>query len=193
MNEGKAACPPPIERSIEVSWEQRAAFDRFCHRFAEWWPVQSHSIGERRVERLIFEPRVDGIICEEHADGRRFQWGQVTLWDPPNKVGFAWHPSRHPETAQDVEVSFIATPQGTKVTLTSWGWERWGRGAKAARRGYHMGWGYILKVFGQQRTLGMSVLDLMIPVARFMQWMRGGLDAAINRAGGEITRAERPQ
>lgn len=184
---------PPIERSLSVSWDPVAAFERFTVKFAEWWPVGTHSIGESRVARLVFETRLGGRIYEEHKGGRRFQWGQVVTWEPPRRVGFTWHPSRDPETAQHVEIEFKPEGTGTLVTLAAWGWERWGRGAARARRGYRVGWGYVLNVWAERRTGSMRVLDVVAGVARAVQWARGGLDGAIARSGGEILSDQGPR
>lgn len=97
---------PPIKRSISVSWSPETAFRRFTEEFGSWWPSRTHSIGGERIKQLVFEQREGGRIYEEHTDGRRFQWGQVTLWDPPTRVSFTWHPSRDPSTAQNVEIEF---------------------------------------------------------------------------------------
>jgi len=181
---------PPIVRSVSVPWDQAAAFERFTARFGEWWPSHTHSIGEKRIARVVFEMRIDGRIFEKHKDDRRFQWGQITSWDPPRSVGFTWHPSRDPSTAQDVTVEFLAQGAGTEVRLTSSGWERWGKGAKGAQRMYSAGWNYMLHVWAGRRTLSMRTMDGMMIVARIVQFLRGGLDASIARAGGEITGRE---
>ena len=106
---------PPICRSISVSWDQAAAFRRFTADFGTWWPSGSHSIGGPLVRRIVFEPKVGGCIYEEHLDGRRFQWGEIRLWEPPQRVEFTWHPAREPETAQDVAVAFVPEGSGTRV------------------------------------------------------------------------------
>jgi hypothetical protein len=101
-------------------------------------------------------------------------------------VGFTWHPSRDAGTAQDVEVRFLPEGTGTRLELTSSGWERWGKNASRARRGYDVGWGYVLNVWAGRRTARMAVMDGVILVVRGVQWMRGGLDGAIARAGGAM-------
>lgn len=73
---------PPIKRSISVSWSPETAFRRFTEEFGSWWPSRTHSIGGERIKQLVFEQHEGGRIYEEHMDGRRFQWGQVTLWEP---------------------------------------------------------------------------------------------------------------
>ena len=97
----------PIVRSVLVSWSQEAAFRRFAGEFSSSWPWRTHSIGGKRVARLVLEQWVGGRIYEEHVDGRRFQWGTVLEWDPPSRLKFTFHPARDPSSAQDVEVRFL--------------------------------------------------------------------------------------
>lgn len=181
---------PPVRRSISVSWTPDAAFQRFTAEFGSWWPSQTHSIGGDRIQRIVFEERLGGRIYEEHKDGRRFQWGQVTIWDPPKRVKFSWHPARDPSTSQDVDIEFKAEGKGTRVELTSTGWERWGRKANRARKAYNVGWGYVLNVWAGRRTVGMSVLDTITTLLNLAMKLRGGRDGEIARAGGEIPSAQ---
>jgi hypothetical protein len=89
-------------------------------------------------------------------------------------------------TAQDVLIEFLPEGSGTLLRLTADVWERWGRGAARARKGYRVGWGYVLNVWAGRRTAGMSVLDAVAGGINFVQKLRGGVDAEIARAGGEI-------
>jgi uncharacterized protein YndB with AHSA1/START domain len=180
---------PPIRRSISVSWDPDTAFRRFTTDFGSWWPSKTHSIGGARVRRIVFEPQAGGRIYEEHDDGRRFQWGQIAEWNPPRRVAFTWHPARDPATAQDVVVEFAAERTGTRVELTASGWERWGKNASRAHRGYNVGWAYILNVWANRRTAKMALLDAVVAVIGFVQRFRGGVDGEIARARGEIPHA----
>ena len=180
---------PPVERSVSVSWDQEAAFRRFTFDFACWWPWRTHSIGGERVKEVVFEPRVGGRIFEEHLDGRRFQWGQVLEWDPPRRVKFTFHPSRAPSTAQEVEVRFLPEESGTRLQLVATKWENWGPDARRARKGYHVGWGYVLKVWAGRRTFDMRLLAALAAARGLIARLRGGTDAAIAKAGGEISGA----
>ena len=180
---------PPVVRSVLVSWTQEAAFRRFTAEFAAWWPWRTHSIGGARVRRVVFEPRVGGRIFEEHLDGRRFQWGTVLEWEPPARVKFTFHPTREAESAQDVEVRFHPEPEGTRLELTATKWENWGKGSVRARKGYEAGWGYVLNVWAGRRTSGMRLMEGMAGVMRLVERLRGGVDATIARAGGELPRA----
>ncbi|MGH9960406.1 MAG: SRPBCC domain-containing protein [Pyrinomonadaceae bacterium] len=180
---------PPIRRSISVSMNQESAFRKFTEEFGSWWPGRTHSVGGDRVKRLVFEQYEGGRIYEEHLDGRRFQWGQVILWEPPSRVKFSWHPGREPSSSQEVDIEFKAEGAGTRLELTSTGWERWGRNAQRARKGYNIGWAYVLNVWAGRRTVGMAVLEAVTAVSNFAMRLRGGRDAEVARAGGEITSA----
>jgi uncharacterized protein YndB with AHSA1/START domain len=182
----KPSLIPPIKRSVSVSWDQQTAFTRFTSEFGSWWPSHSHSVGGDRVRKQIFEKHVGGGIYEEHRDGRRFQWGQILAWDPPRRLKFTWHPSRDPSTAQDVEIEFLAEGRGTRLELISTGWERWGRRARMARRGYDTGWGYILGVWAGKRTVRMYALELVTSALNLGMRLFGGRDAEIARAKGEM-------
>lgn len=188
------SAPPPIRRSVTVSWSPAAAFRRFTEEFGKWWPHGTFSIGSERIVRVVFEPRVGGRIFEEHRDGRRFQWGEIVEIDPPRRVRFSWHPAREPATAQDVEVRFVPDGGGTRVELVAAGWERWGDDAEArrARKGYDIGWGYVLNVCIERRTVKMRAFDVLVAGMRLVNRFRGGVDASIARARGEIP-ADNPQ
>ena len=58
---------------------------------------------------------------------------------------FNWHPSRDESTAQDVEVQFTPDGAGTRVVLIS-DKDKWGNNAHRARKGYDVGWAYVLNV-----------------------------------------------
>ena len=149
--------PEPIRRSIGVPWNQHAAFERFTSHFGDWWPRYSHSIGGKRVKRLVFECRVGGLIYEEHYDGTRMLWGTVTAFDAPNRVAFTFHPSREESDAQLIEVRFLPNGVGTRVELTSSGWEKMGKSAQRAYGAYRLNWGAALDRFAE-RFSGVVVL-----------------------------------
>ncbi len=182
---------PPVRRSVSVSWDLETAFRRFTAEFAEWWPRATHSIGGKRVERIVFECRVGGQIIEELRDGRRFQWGKITQWDPPHRVGFTWHPSRDPREAQDVEVSFQPEGGGTRVELVSTGWERLGVRGRRARRAYHIGWGSVLDVFAGRRSAAIAIFAVISGLMTLALRVTGRLERAIDQAGGRLPPASR--
>ncbi len=177
---------PPVVRATSVPWSPDEAFRRFTADFAKWWPVSTHSIGSDRVKRVVFECQLGGWIYEEFKDGQRFQWGRVTAWDPPRQVALTWHPSKDEEQAQDVVIRFEAVGAGTRVTLTSTGWEKLGARAARERKGYDIGWGSILDVFAGRRTVTTFVFAFLSHAITFYFRITGRLDGEIARAGGRM-------
>jgi uncharacterized protein YndB with AHSA1/START domain len=177
---------PPVRRDVVVSWNQEAAFQRFTRDFASWWPSSTHSIGASQVQRVVFECRQGGRIFEELKDGRRFQWGVITAWEPPRQVSFTWHPSRDEREAQDVTVTFTPQAGGTKVELVSTGWEKLGTRAARERKGYAIGWGSILDVFAGKRSFVMLLFAAISKGTRLYLKLTGKLEAEINKSGGRM-------
>lgn len=177
---------PDIRRSISVSWNPDDAFRRFTADFAAWWPRGTHSIGGRLVKAIVFECRVGGRIFEELRDGRRFLWGRVTAFDPPRRVAFTWHPSREQVEAQDVTITFTPEATGTRVELVSSGWDRLGPKARGMRRGYDIGWGSVLDAWVGRRSAVIMLFTVISGVMTVWRRMTGGLDAAIDKAGGRM-------
>ncbi len=182
---------PPVRRSILVAWDPEAAFRRFTEEFGSWWPSATHSIGGDRVLRIGFECRVGGLITEELKDGRRFQWGTVTAWDPPRRVAFTWHPSRDEAQAQDVEVRFVAEEKGTRVELLSSGWERLGTRARSARRGYDIGWGSVLDAYAGRKSATLALFAVLSGGVTWYLKITGRLESTIDRAGGRLPAASK--
>ncbi len=175
----------PVVQTVVVERTPAEAFRHFTD-FEAWWPRATHSVGGPRVSAVVFEPRAGGKIFEKHVDGRCFQWGEVRQWSPAESVIFTWHPSRDALTAQTVAVRFAAEGRGTRVTLTATDWERWGNGASRARRGYHMGWRWILNRWAGVGGVWMFFVDGLTLLMQGVQWFRGGPSASLVRARGEI-------
>ena len=177
---------PPVRRSVLVSWDPAAAYRRFTADFATWWPSSTHSIGGKKVQRIIFDCRVGGQIVEELVDGRRYLWGTVTLVEPPHRVGFTWHPSREKDSAQDVVVSFQAEGTGTRVELVSTGWERLGARGRREQKGYSIGWGSILDIYAGRSSAVIVLFAMISKTMTFFLTVTGKLEKSIDQAGGRL-------
>jgi len=151
MTERMRRPQPPVVKSVEVAWTPEAAFRRFTAEIATWWPLRTHSVAGARARSVVFESHVGGRIYEIAADGATSMWGTVLAWEPPHRVAFSFHPGRGEEMAQPVEVRFVATAAGTRLELTHAGWEKLGRLAPFARRGYTVGWAYVLDLWAARR------------------------------------------
>lgn len=172
----------PLHKTITVPWTPQAAFRRFTEEIGTWWPYRTHSVGGKEVDRIGFDGRVGGEIYEVHRGGARHVWGTVKEWQPPVRVVFTWHPGQDPSTHQDIEVRFSVVPGGTRLDLVHTGWERLGKLAKVARRGYPIGWEYVLRIYADRRkspiVLGIAALT----------WVIGMVQVMLKRAGPEDKR-----
>lgn len=130
----------PVARSVQVSCTPRDAFRIFTDEIDSWWPLATHSVGREQTTACFFEGREGGRIYETQADGSLHMWGTVTVWQPPARVVFSWHPGRDADTAQEIELRFIEQSDGTLVELEHRGWETLGERAAEVREAYQTGW-----------------------------------------------------
>lgn len=142
----------PVIKIVTVRADQLSAFGRFTSEMASWWPLPSHSVGGLNAETVVMEGRVGGRIIERIRGGGESVWGTISAWDPPRRVAFSWHPGDPAEKATNVEVRFVAIDSArTRVELEHVGFERLGAMAKKARRGYPIGWAYVLGLYAGKR------------------------------------------
>lgn len=172
---GAIAAYPPIRKSIRVEAPPERAFLRFTAEMGSWWPLASHSIGQRESETVAMAGRVGGRIVERVRGGEESVWGTVTAWEPPRRIAFTWHPGHKVEEAQDVEVRFSPSGTGTLVELEHSGFERLGKLARRAYRGYPMGWDYVLGLYAERRGAYQLFLGALTAVLMFaMRLFRKG-------------------
>ena len=111
-----------VRREITVSCSPERAFDLFTTRMIEWWPAEHH-LAASPVVAITVEPRVGGRVYDRCEDGSESCWGQVTQWDPPARLGFAWMITSTWQLESDVEkasrvaVSFLPEGDRTRVVL----------------------------------------------------------------------------
>jgi uncharacterized protein YndB with AHSA1/START domain len=136
----------PVRRTVQVSCTARVAFRVFTDEIDSWWPLAAHSVGQGRAVGCYFEGREGGRIYETLRDGSLHLWGTVTVWDPPRRVVFSWHPGRDAGSAQEVELTFEDQAGGsTRVELTHRGWEALGERGADVREAYQSGWSGVLE------------------------------------------------
>jgi hypothetical protein len=140
----------PIRKTVVVDLAQEAAFLLFTQAMPSWWPVGSHSIGGARAREARFEGGVGGRIYEVLDDGTEYDWGRVTVWEPPQRFVCSWDPSVEARTPTEVQVRFIAeAADRTRVDLEHRGWEAIGERARLGRESYAGagGWTQVLSEY----------------------------------------------
>jgi uncharacterized protein YndB with AHSA1/START domain len=140
---------PPVTRSVTVHQDQATTFDLFVSRIGEWWPAEGFSVGREKVATVVIEPQAGGRVYERWEDGTEHDWGEVLVYEPPQRVVMSWSPGQPDHPHSEVEVVFTTEADGaaTTVALEHRGWERLGDNGQKLRDGYDQGWPSVLGRF----------------------------------------------
>ena len=79
--------------------------------------------------------------------GAEHDWGEVTVWEPPERLGYLWHLRRDRADATDVEIRFVPRGASTRVEIEHRGWERLGADGVSWRDRNQGGWEGLLPHF----------------------------------------------
>lgn len=138
-----------VRESVEVDCALEEAFDLFTSRMGEWWPLDKASYGGERARDIFLEPRVGGRFFERFIDGDELQVGTVTACDPPRVIVFTWRTADW-EGETEVEVTFTAEQQGTRVDLEHRGFERLGSIGPDVAAKFRGGWPGVMAAYAAQ-------------------------------------------
>ena len=142
----------PISLAFELSCPPEHAFDVWTSRIAAWWPLDHTVTGEAGLS-VVLEGRSGGRIFERTPRGDEHDWGEVTAWEPPARLGYLWHLRQDRARPTEVEIRFVPLPGSrTRVEIEHRGWERLGDDAVVMRERNHGGWASLLPHFVQAAT-----------------------------------------
>lgn len=114
----------PLILAFEVNCPVEHAFTVWTSRIDTWWPAD-HTVSGRSEAQVIIEPRIGGRIFERTPDGVEHDWGRVTVWEPPSRLGYRWYLLREPADATDVDIRFLRNDAGaTRIEIEHRGWQR---------------------------------------------------------------------
>jgi hypothetical protein len=137
----------PLRLSYEIDCAPEHAFEVWTTRTAAWWP-KGHSVSGNADTSVVLEPREGGRIFERTPDGAEIDWGEITLWEPPRRLGYLWHINRDRSDATDVELTFVGLDDGTtRLEILHTGWERLGAQGGEWREANTGGWNALLPSF----------------------------------------------
>ncbi len=142
----------PIHATVTVHRTPEDAFRVFTQEMGSWWPLQAFSMAEEsegqvKAESVVFEEHEGGRVYEVMSDGNEGTWATILAWDPPRRLVLAWKPNLTDNPPTELEVTFTADGEGTRVDLEHRGWERLGATAEEARSGYGENWNGVLALF----------------------------------------------
>jgi activator of HSP90 ATPase len=114
--------------ALRVKANPARAFDAFTQEIAAWWQANElFQFTPRSPGRLAFEPPGqgrDGRFTETLANGKVFEIGRVSVWEPGARLVFGWRQAAFGAgQATEVEVRFEAVGDETRVTVEHRGWD----------------------------------------------------------------------
>jgi uncharacterized protein YndB with AHSA1/START domain len=134
----------PLRLSFEVACPMAHAFTVWTSGIGTWWPADHTVSGEPNAD-VVLERWVGGRIYERTPDGTVHEWGQVSAWEPPDRLAYSWFIRTDRSDATDVEIRFVRVDSAaTRVEITHTGWERLGSRGPAWRERNHGGWSTLL-------------------------------------------------
>jgi hypothetical protein len=134
----------PLTMSFEVRCPVEHAFRVWTAEIDRWWPGDHTVTGSRDVT-VELQGAVGGRIFERTPDGTEHDWGEVTVWAPPTRLGYRWHLGRDRSEATDVEIRFVPVDHATtRVEIEHSGWDVLGQGAAQWRERNVAGWRSLL-------------------------------------------------
>lgn len=111
----------PVRQATLVRSGVGHTFDVFVRTIGAWWPLVPYSAGGDRVRDVTFERRPGGRVYETWEDGTTVDWGEVHIWEPPERFVMTWFFTGQPT---EVELTFTALgPSLTRVAVEHRGWE----------------------------------------------------------------------
>jgi len=137
----------PLRLSIEVRYPVDHAFAVWTEKTSRWWPISHIGTGEQGLD-VVFEGRPGCRIFERPPAGVEVEWGEITLWEPPWRLGYLWRLRGDRADATEVENTFCDQGDATtRVDIERRGWERLGARGPDQRDANRSGWSGLLPHF----------------------------------------------
>jgi uncharacterized protein YndB with AHSA1/START domain len=134
-----------IRKSIRLEQPPEVSFRVFCDEMSLWWPG-----GFGKGSKVFLEGRSGGRYYERDAEGKEYEIGRVTEYQPPSLLAFSFKaPSWEVPTL--VTIRFSADGRGTRLDLEHSGWEQNAK-ARESIANYERGWDGVLGHFSAYRS-----------------------------------------
>lgn len=109
--------------ALRVPASPDRAFEAFTAEIGQWWRPNS---------LFAFTPRAPGVLSFEGRErlietrdgGKVFEIGRVKVWEPGARLVIGWRQATFTaDMATEVEVTFEAVGEETRVTVSHVGWD----------------------------------------------------------------------
>jgi uncharacterized protein YndB with AHSA1/START domain len=112
--------------SLRVAATPERAFEVFTREIGVWWRpnVLLFRFTPRSPGVLAFEPSLGGRLTETLPNGKVFEIGRITDWQPGSRLAFTWRQATFsPGQITHVEIRFEPVGEETRVTVEHRGWD----------------------------------------------------------------------
>jgi uncharacterized protein YndB with AHSA1/START domain len=134
----------PLRLSFDVACSVEHAFMVWTSGIGTWWP-RDHTVTGHEGLKVVLEGGVGGRIFERTPEGVEHDWGEVTVWEPPQRLAYRWHLRQDRADATEVDIRFRpAGDTSTRIEIEHHGWERLGAAAHDVRDRNRAGWESLL-------------------------------------------------
>lgn len=112
--------------ALRVRASPQRAFDAFVGEIGAWWkPNGLFQTTPRAPGLLAFEPGEGGRLTETLVNGKVFEIGRITAWEPPVRLVFSWRQANFPpDLHTEVEVRFEGVGDETRVSVEHRGFDQ---------------------------------------------------------------------
>src|SRR5262249_31467885 len=111
--------------SIRVDATPLRAFEAFTEEIGEWWrPNPLFALTPRGDGQLRFEPGEGGRLVATLANGKEFEVGRITVWNPGERLALTWRQATFaPGQSTRVDGRFVGVGGQTRVTGEQRRWD----------------------------------------------------------------------
>jgi uncharacterized protein YndB with AHSA1/START domain len=125
--------------SLRIAAPPLRVFQAFTGDIAQWWVANPlFRITPRGDGELRFEPGEGGRLVTRLDNGVEFEIGRVSVWRPGERLVLSWRQAGFaPDQSTELDVTFEAVGDATRVTVEHRGWDGIPR-EHAARHGFEL-------------------------------------------------------
>jgi hypothetical protein len=111
--------------ALRVDASPTRAFEVFTKEVGLWWrPNAMFQFTPRSPGTVSFEGELGGRFVETLANGKVFEIGRITAWEPGVRLAFGWRQATFtPDQHTEVDVRFEPVGEETRVTVEHRGWD----------------------------------------------------------------------
>ena len=111
--------------ALRVKATPQRAFEVFTRDIGMWWqPNDLFRFTPRSPGKIALEAGEGGRFTETLANGKIFEIGRITHWEPGRRLMLTWRQATFaPDQMTNVDVSFEPVGEETRITVTHTGWD----------------------------------------------------------------------